>query len=118
MCSITSVLRIQEIHFIVFSFHLGPQLSVLPLDSSLLLPPKVQLPVNNTSCAQPSSGQSQTWAPDSEQGPVAVSSANTPTSTGATSGQTGETNQGGSSESKGPCSATPPANTPAENPEL
>ncbi|XP_026210342.1 mediator of RNA polymerase II transcription subunit 13-like isoform X2 [Anabas testudineus] len=98
---------------------LGPQLSALPLDSSLLLPPKVQPPVDNTSSAQPSSsGTPQPRVPDGEQGPGAVSSANTPTSTGATSGQMGETNQGGSSESKGPCSATPPANTPAENSEL
>lgn len=98
---------------------LGPQLSVLPLDSSLLLPPKIQPPVNNTPSAQPaSSGQSQAWAPDIEQAPGAVGSANTPTPTGATTGQTGETTQGGTSESKGPSSSTPPANTPAENPEL
>lgn len=116
MYSIITVWTLQEFSS---SFHLGPQLSALPLDSSLLLPPKVQPPVDNTSSAQPSSsGTPQPRVPDGEQGPGAVSSANTPTSTGATSGQMGETNQGGSSESKGPCSATPPANTPAENSEL
>uniref|UniRef100_A0A8D3BQ43 Mediator of RNA polymerase II transcription subunit 13 n=1 Tax=Scophthalmus maximus TaxID=52904 RepID=A0A8D3BQ43_SCOMX len=92
---------------------LGPQLSALPLDSSLLLPPKAQPPVNNTPSAQPAStGQTQAWAPDGEQAQGAVSSANAPTPTGATSGQTGETSQGGTSESKGTSSATPPANTP------
>uniref|UniRef100_A0A8D2ZPC4 Mediator of RNA polymerase II transcription subunit 13 n=1 Tax=Scophthalmus maximus TaxID=52904 RepID=A0A8D2ZPC4_SCOMX len=81
---------------------LGPQLSALPLDSSLLLPPKAQPPVNNTPSAQPAStGQTQAWAPDGEQAQGAVSSANAPTPTGATSGQTGETSQGGTSESKG-----------------
>uniref|UniRef100_A0A665W9P8 Mediator of RNA polymerase II transcription subunit 13 n=1 Tax=Echeneis naucrates TaxID=173247 RepID=A0A665W9P8_ECHNA len=98
---------------------LGPQLSALPLDSSLLLPPKVQVPVNNTSSAQPSSsGQSQAWAPDGEQAQGTGSSANATTPTGATSGQTGEPTQGGTSESKATSGATPPANTPAENPEL
>lgn len=98
------------------SFPSGPQLAALPLDSSLLLPPKPQPPVNNTSSAQPaSSGQTQTWAPDGEQAQGTVSSANDPT---PTSGQSGETSQGGASESKGTSSATPPANTPAENPEL
>ncbi|XP_018518407.1 mediator of RNA polymerase II transcription subunit 13-like isoform X4 [Lates calcarifer] len=98
---------------------LGPQLSALPLDSSLLLPPKAQPPANNTSSAQPaSSGQTQAWAPDGEQAQGTVSSANAPTPTGATSGQTGETTQGGTSDAKGTSSATPPANTPAENPEL
>uniref|UniRef100_A0AAQ6AEF1 Mediator of RNA polymerase II transcription subunit 13 n=1 Tax=Amphiprion ocellaris TaxID=80972 RepID=A0AAQ6AEF1_AMPOC len=98
---------------------LGPQLSALPLDSSLLLPPKVQPPVNNTSSAQTaSSGQPQAWAADGEQPSGAVSAANASTPTGASSGQTGEAAQGGTSDSKGPPSATPPANTPAENPEL
>uniref|UniRef100_A0A4W6E8P9 Mediator of RNA polymerase II transcription subunit 13 n=1 Tax=Lates calcarifer TaxID=8187 RepID=A0A4W6E8P9_LATCA len=65
---------------------LGPQLSALPLDSSLLLPPKAQPPANNTSSAQPaSSGQTQAWAPDGEQAQGTVSSANAPTPTGATS---------------------------------
>uniref|UniRef100_A0A3B4X9Z4 Mediator of RNA polymerase II transcription subunit 13 n=1 Tax=Seriola lalandi dorsalis TaxID=1841481 RepID=A0A3B4X9Z4_SERLL len=92
---------------------LGPQLSALPLDSSLLLPPKAQAPANNTSSAQPaSSGQTQAWAPDGEQAQGTVSSANAPTPTGATSGQTGDTTQGGTSESKGTSSATPLANTP------
>ncbi|KAG7224069.1 hypothetical protein INR49_015327 [Caranx melampygus] len=95
---------------------LGPQLAALPLDSSLLLPPKPQPPVNNTSSAQPaSSGQTQTWAPDGEQAQGTVSAVNDPT---PTSGQSGETSQGGASESKGTSSATPPANTPAENTEL
>lgn len=98
---------------------LGPQLSALPLDSSLLLPPKIQTPVNNTSSAQTaSSGQPQAWAADGEQPSAAASAANAPTPTGASSGQTGEAAQGGTSDSKGPPGATPPANTPAENPEL
>ncbi|XP_040013255.1 mediator of RNA polymerase II transcription subunit 13-like isoform X2 [Xiphias gladius] len=98
---------------------LGSQLSTLPLDGSLLLPPKAQPPVNNTSSAQPAaSGQTQAWAPDGDQAQGTVSSANAPTPTGATSGHTGETVQGGTSDSKGTSSATPPANTPAENPEL
>ncbi|XP_035523750.1 mediator of RNA polymerase II transcription subunit 13-like isoform X1 [Morone saxatilis] len=98
---------------------LGPQLSALPLDSSLLLPPKVQPPLNPTSSAQPaSSGQPQAWGPDSEQAPGAATSGNASTPCGATSNQTGETTQGATSDSKGPSSATPPANTPAENPEL
>lgn len=84
-----------------------------------MLPPKVQPPVNNTSTAQPaSSGQPQAWAPDGEQAQGAVSTASTPTPTGATSGQVTETNQGGSSEAKGSSSTALPANTPAENPEL
>ncbi|KAE8285039.1 Mediator of RNA polymerase II transcription subunit 13-like [Larimichthys crocea] len=98
---------------------LGPQLSALPLDSSLLLPPKVQPPLNPTSSAQTaSSGQPQAWGPDGEQAPGAASSGNAPTPSGATSNQTGETTQGTTSDSKGPSSATPPANTPAEIPEL
>ncbi|XP_028273532.1 mediator of RNA polymerase II transcription subunit 13-like isoform X3 [Parambassis ranga] len=98
---------------------LGPQLSALPLDSSLLLPPKTQVPVNNASAQPASSGQPQAWAPDGEQAPGAVSSANVSTPSAVTSGQQApETNQGGASESKGPPSSTPPTNTPAENPEL
>ncbi|KAM9841175.1 mediator of RNA polymerase II transcription subunit 13-like [Aulostomus maculatus] len=98
---------------------LGPQLSGLPLDSTLLLPPKVQPPINPTSSAQPvSSGQAQAWAPDVEPALGALSSASATTPTGATSGQTGETTHGGTSESKGSSSTTPPASTPAENPEL
>nr|XP_046230336.1 mediator of RNA polymerase II transcription subunit 13-like isoform X2 [Scatophagus argus] len=98
---------------------LGPQLSALHLDSSLLLPPKVQPPLNPTSSAQPaSSGQPQGWGPDGEQGPGAASSGNAPTPSGATSNQTGETTQPATSDSKGPSSVTTPVNTPAENPEL
>ncbi|XP_029024183.1 mediator of RNA polymerase II transcription subunit 13-like isoform X2 [Betta splendens] len=94
---------------------LAPQLSALPLDASLLLPPKNQPPVNNPSSGQPAStGQPQTWAPDGEQGPGAGPSAKTPTPTGA---QTGETNPAGSNEPKGP-GATPPPNASSENPEL
>uniref|UniRef100_A0A8C9YZ15 Mediator of RNA polymerase II transcription subunit 13 n=1 Tax=Sander lucioperca TaxID=283035 RepID=A0A8C9YZ15_SANLU len=86
---------------------LGPQLSVLPLDSSLLLPPKVQAPLNPTSSTQPaSSGQPQVWGPDGEQAPGTVSSGNA------------STTQGASSDIKGPSSATPSTNTPAETPEL
>uniref|UniRef100_UPI0037E774A6 mediator of RNA polymerase II transcription subunit 13-like isoform X2 n=1 Tax=Semicossyphus pulcher TaxID=241346 RepID=UPI0037E774A6 len=98
---------------------LGPQLSSLPLDSNLLVPPKVQPPSNPTSSTQPaSSGQPQSLGPDGEQAPVAASSGNTPTPTGSTTNQTGETTQGATSDSKGPSTVTPPANTPAENPEL
>uniref|UniRef100_A0A669DNE0 Mediator of RNA polymerase II transcription subunit 13 n=1 Tax=Oreochromis niloticus TaxID=8128 RepID=A0A669DNE0_ORENI len=85
---------------------LGPQLSALPLDSSLLLPPKAQPPVNNTSSAQPSSSTQE-----GEQTTGGASSVNASAPTGATSGQTEET-QGGASDSKGPPSSTPPANTP------
>ncbi|XP_078128454.1 mediator of RNA polymerase II transcription subunit 13-like isoform X5 [Sander vitreus] len=86
---------------------LGPQLSVLPLDSSLLLPPKVQAPLNPTSSTQPaSSGQPQVWGPDGEQALGTVSSGNA------------STTQGASSDIKGPSSATPSTNTPAETPEL
>ncbi|XP_039856881.1 mediator of RNA polymerase II transcription subunit 13-like isoform X2 [Simochromis diagramma] len=91
---------------------LGPQLSALPLDSSLLLPPKAQPPVNNTSSAQPSSSTQE-----GEQTTGGASSVNASAPTGATAGQTEEI-QGGASDSKGPPSSTPPANTPAENPEL
>ncbi|KAG7499347.1 mediator of RNA polymerase II transcription subunit 13-like isoform X2 [Solea senegalensis] len=98
---------------------LGPQLSTLTLDSSLLLPPKVQPPVNNASSAQSaSSGQTQAWAPDGEQAQGAVGSTKSLTPSGTTSGQTGETTQGESSDPKGNSTTTPPANTPAENPEL
>lgn len=90
----------------------GPQLSALPLDSSLLLPPKAQPPVNNTSSAQPSSSTQE-----GEQTTGGASSVNASAPTGATIGQTEEI-QGGASDSKGPPSSTPPANTPAENPEL
>uniref|UniRef100_A0A667YDZ0 Mediator of RNA polymerase II transcription subunit 13 n=1 Tax=Myripristis murdjan TaxID=586833 RepID=A0A667YDZ0_9TELE len=100
---------------------LAPQLSGLSLDSSLLLPPKAQPPLTPTSSAQSaSSGQplaSSLGAPDGEQAPGAPSSGNTPTPTGANPGQPGETTQGGTSESKGPPSTTPPASTPAEIPE-
>uniref|UniRef100_A0A672ZJ14 Mediator of RNA polymerase II transcription subunit 13 n=1 Tax=Sphaeramia orbicularis TaxID=375764 RepID=A0A672ZJ14_9TELE len=90
---------------------LGPQLSVLPLDGSLLLPPKTQPPATSTSSAQAvSSGQPQSWAPaDGEHSSSGViSSGNAATPTGTTSGQTGETSQGGTSNSKGPSTATPP----------
>lgn len=105
--------------YIYVLLNAGPQLSALPLDSSLLLPPKVQPPLNPTSSAQPaSSGQPQAWGSDGEQAPGAASSGNAPTPSGATSNQTGETTQGATGDTKGPSSATPPANTPAENPEL
>uniref|UniRef100_A0A671YVW6 Mediator of RNA polymerase II transcription subunit 13 n=1 Tax=Sparus aurata TaxID=8175 RepID=A0A671YVW6_SPAAU len=81
----------------------GPQLSALPLDSSLLLPPKVQPPINPTSSAQPApSGQPQAWGPEGEPAPGAAGSGNAPTPSGATSNQTGETTQGATSDSKGP----------------
>ncbi|KAM8744358.1 mediator of RNA polymerase II transcription subunit 13-like isoform 3-T3 [Acanthopagrus schlegelii] len=97
----------------------GPQLSALPLDGSLLVPPKVQPPINPTSSAQPApSGQPQAWGPEGEQAPGAAGSGNAPTPSGATSNQTGETTQGATSDSKGPSGATPSANTPAENSEI
>uniref|UniRef100_A0A3Q4B4R3 Mediator of RNA polymerase II transcription subunit 13 n=1 Tax=Mola mola TaxID=94237 RepID=A0A3Q4B4R3_MOLML len=74
----------------------------LHLDSSLLLPPKVQPPLNSTSSAQPaSSGQPPAWGPDGEQAPAGASSGNAATPVGATSNQTGETTQGTTSDSKG-----------------
>ncbi|XP_054613847.1 mediator of RNA polymerase II transcription subunit 13-like isoform X2 [Dunckerocampus dactyliophorus] len=92
---------------------LGPQLSVLPLDNSLLIPPKAQPP---TSSAQPASSTSDAEAPS---GVLGTANASTPTS--ASSGQTtGESNQGGSGDSKRSSSsgATAAGNTPAENPEI
>uniref|UniRef100_A0A8C4EAE3 Mediator of RNA polymerase II transcription subunit 13 n=1 Tax=Dicentrarchus labrax TaxID=13489 RepID=A0A8C4EAE3_DICLA len=89
--------------YIEILLNAGPQLSALPLDSSLLLPPKVQPPLNPTSSAQPaSSGQPQAWGPDGEQASGAATSGNAPTPCGATSNQTGETTQGATSDSKGP----------------
>lgn len=102
-----------------FFFNPGPQLSTLPLDSSLLVAPKVQPPSNPPASAQPaSSGQPQSWGPDGEPAPGATSSGNDPTPTPAASNQTGEATQAASSDPKGPSSVTAPANTPAENPEL
>ncbi|KAM4635777.1 mediator of RNA polymerase II transcription subunit 13-like [Polymixia lowei] len=101
---------------------LAPQLSALPLDSSLLLPSKPQPPLNSTPTAQSaSSGQplaSSLGAPDGEHAPGAVSSGSTPNPPGTASGQPGETTQAGNSDSNGPPSSTTTANTPAENPEL
>ncbi|XP_061590092.1 mediator of RNA polymerase II transcription subunit 13-like isoform X2 [Cololabis saira] len=92
---------------------LGPQLSALPLDSSLLLPPKAQPHVNNTPTAQSaSSGQPQTFAADAEQPSGAASAPNVSTPTGATSGQ------GAAADCKGPSSSTSSASAPAENAEL
>uniref|UniRef100_A0A8C8DXR5 Mediator of RNA polymerase II transcription subunit 13 n=1 Tax=Oryzias sinensis TaxID=183150 RepID=A0A8C8DXR5_9TELE len=86
---------------------LGPQLSTLTLDSSLLLPPKAQPHINNSSLAQSaSSGQPQSWPADGEQVSGAVNASNASTPTGAT-GLTGEATQAGSSSSKGLPSATP-----------
>ncbi|XP_070706979.1 mediator of RNA polymerase II transcription subunit 13-like [Pempheris klunzingeri] len=115
----TDNLRKLKLYAYACKQQLGPQLSDLPLDSSLLLPPKVQPPLKPTSSAQPAStGQPQAWGPDGEQAPGAASTGNASTPSGATSNQTGETTQGATSDSKGPSSATPPANTPAETPEL
>ncbi|XP_068190986.1 mediator of RNA polymerase II transcription subunit 13-like isoform X3 [Antennarius striatus] len=98
---------------------LGPQLSTLHLDSSLLLPPKVPPPSNATSSAQlASSGQPQAWGPDGEQVPGAPSSGNALTPSGVTSNQTGESTQGVPNDPTGPSSTTPPTNTPAETPDL
>ncbi|XP_017263346.1 mediator of RNA polymerase II transcription subunit 13-like isoform X1 [Kryptolebias marmoratus] len=99
-----------KLYAYAFKQQLGPQLSTLTLDGSLLLPPKVQPPLNNTS----SSGQPQAQA-DGEQ---TSGTANASTPCGATSGQTGEATQGGSTDSKGPQISTPLASTPAENTEL
>ncbi|XP_061888240.1 mediator of RNA polymerase II transcription subunit 13-like isoform X1 [Entelurus aequoreus] len=89
---------------------LGPQLSVLPLDSSLLIPPKVPPPAPS---AQPASSTS-----DAEPPPGALGTANASVPTGAPSGQTtGETIQGGGGDSKGPSGGTT-GSTPAENPEI
>uniref|UniRef100_A0A8C7ZCI3 Mediator of RNA polymerase II transcription subunit 13 n=1 Tax=Oryzias sinensis TaxID=183150 RepID=A0A8C7ZCI3_9TELE len=97
---------------------LGPQLSTLTLDSSLLLPPKAQPHINNSSLAQSaSSGQPQSWPADGEQVSGAVNASNASTPTGAT-GLTGEATQAGSSSSKGLPSATPSANSTAEHPEM
>uniref|UniRef100_A0A8C7ZA87 Mediator of RNA polymerase II transcription subunit 13 n=1 Tax=Oryzias sinensis TaxID=183150 RepID=A0A8C7ZA87_9TELE len=95
-----------------------PQLSTLTLDSSLLLPPKAQPHINNSSLAQSaSSGQPQSWPADGEQVSGAVNASNASTPTGAT-GLTGEATQAGSSSSKGLPSATPSANSTAEHPEI
>uniref|UniRef100_A0A147A2N0 Mediator of RNA polymerase II transcription subunit 13 n=1 Tax=Fundulus heteroclitus TaxID=8078 RepID=A0A147A2N0_FUNHE len=93
---------------------LGPQLSALTLDSSLLLPPKPQPPVNNPS----STGQRQAWSADGEQASGVVSASNASTLSGAISGQPGEITQGGANDPKGLPSSTPAANTPADTPEL
>lgn len=101
--------------YVSISLNAGPQLSTLHLDSSLLLPPKAQPPLNTTSLAQPtSSGLPQSLGPDGEQAPGASSSGNEV----AASNQIGETPQGVTSDSKEPSSTTPPANTPTETPEL
>ncbi|XP_049593207.1 mediator of RNA polymerase II transcription subunit 13-like isoform X3 [Syngnathus scovelli] len=92
---------------------LGPQLSVLPLDSTLLLPPRIQA---SASSAQPaSSGQPQTWATDAEAASGAPGAGGSATPAAAPSGQTAESTPGGSSESKGPLSSALAANIPAEN---
>ncbi|XP_075900892.1 mediator of RNA polymerase II transcription subunit 13-like isoform X4 [Nelusetta ayraudi] len=95
---------------------LGPQLSSLHLDSSLLLPPKVQPPSTPSASGQPASS----WGPDGEPAPGAAASGNAPTPNGAGASQTGETaTPGAGSDSKGPPgSAAAPASTPAENTEL
>ncbi|XP_057674816.1 mediator of RNA polymerase II transcription subunit 13-like isoform X1 [Corythoichthys intestinalis] len=94
---------------------LGPQLSALPLDSTLLLPSKTQTPKSSAQLA--SSGQSQMWTPDGEPAVGAGGSTNVSTPTAAPPGQTGET-PGGSNESKGTLTGTPASNKPAENTEL
>ncbi|XP_059904789.1 mediator of RNA polymerase II transcription subunit 13-like isoform X3 [Gadus macrocephalus] len=98
--------------------HLAPQLSALPLDSSLLLPPN-QPPPTTTSTPTPqppaSTGQHPPGAPDGEQAPGALSSGTTPAPSGS---QTGETMQGRPPPSSSSSSSSAPANTPAEPPEL
>ncbi|CAF99193.1 unnamed protein product, partial [Tetraodon nigroviridis] len=95
---------------------LGPQLSGLHLDSSLLVPPKATPPT--TSVQPASSGQPQPPGPDGEQVPGSTTSGNVQTPIGAASAQTGEAPQGAASESKGPPSSAAPASAPAETPEL
>uniref|UniRef100_A0A673X989 Mediator of RNA polymerase II transcription subunit 13 n=1 Tax=Salmo trutta TaxID=8032 RepID=A0A673X989_SALTR len=106
---------------------LGPQLSALSLDSSLLLPPKPQPPPAPTpSSAQPAHSSSQPpygpGAPaegESTAPPVAHSSESTPTPTAAASGQPGpaESTQGGSTEVKNTPNAPPPPPSQPETPE-
>ncbi|KAM9820437.1 mediator of RNA polymerase II transcription subunit 13-like [Neosynchiropus ocellatus] len=82
---------------------LAPQLSGLILDSSLLLPPRVQ----SSSSTPASSTQAQTWTADADP-----ASANAPTPTGVSSGQTVDSNH--SEHNVAPGSSV----TPAESPEL
>ncbi|CAL8319983.1 unnamed protein product [Lota lota] len=98
---------------------LAPQLSALPLDSSLLLPPNQPPPTAATTQPPASSGQQPPGAPDGEQAPGAVSSGTTPAPSGNGS-QTGEAMQGGPPPppSSSSSSSSAPANTPAEPPEL
>uniref|UniRef100_A0A672IXN7 Mediator of RNA polymerase II transcription subunit 13 n=1 Tax=Salarias fasciatus TaxID=181472 RepID=A0A672IXN7_SALFA len=95
---------------------LGPQLSALPLDASLLAPPKAPPPPATGSSSAPpaSSGQPQAWTADGEQaaGPGAAA----PTGAAAP-GQTAEATQGAAGDAKGATSSTPPAATPAEHPD-
>uniref|UniRef100_A0A672IUR7 Mediator of RNA polymerase II transcription subunit 13 n=1 Tax=Salarias fasciatus TaxID=181472 RepID=A0A672IUR7_SALFA len=90
---------------------LGPQLSALPLDASLLAPPKAPPPPATGSSSAPpaSSGQPQAWTADGEQaaGPGAAA----PTGAAAP-GQTAEATQGAAGDAKGATSSTPPAATP------
>ncbi|XP_055009961.1 mediator of RNA polymerase II transcription subunit 13-like isoform X3 [Boleophthalmus pectinirostris] len=95
---------------------LGPQLSALSLDGNLLLPPKMQPPVQNTSSNQ-SSDEAKNWSAENEQSSGTAGSGNAPTPTGSISGQSIETSQGTSSDFKGASNVTQP-NPSTETPEL
>ncbi|CAB1318551.1 unnamed protein product, partial [Coregonus sp. 'balchen'] len=106
---------------------LGPQLSALSLDSSLLLPPKPQPPPAPTpsssqpapSSSQPPSGPGAPAEGEPTAPPVAPRSESTPTPTVAASGQPGpaESTQGGSTEVKNTPNAIPPPPSQPETPE-
>ncbi|XP_028318308.1 mediator of RNA polymerase II transcription subunit 13-like isoform X1 [Gouania willdenowi] len=99
---------------------LGPQLSTLTVDSSLLLSPKAQPAGNAASAPQSSSSSSssssagpQTRVLDADQASGAVNSTSASTPTGTSSGPTGDAN-----EPKASYCSTPPANAPTENSEV
>lgn len=96
--------------------NLGPQLSVLPLDGNLLLPPKTQPPTNHSTSGQFSSPvETKTCSAESEQSSGTAGSGNTPTPTGSTSGQSIEAAQAASNDVKGASNVTAPA---PETPEV
>ncbi|XP_070408425.1 mediator of RNA polymerase II transcription subunit 13-like isoform X3 [Nothobranchius furzeri] len=100
-----------KLYAYAFKQQLGPQLSTLSLDGSLLLPPKAQPPLTTPPSGQPP-------AVEGEQTSGATNTGNDLTPSGAASGQVGEATQGGSSDSKGLPSSTPPPSAPAENTDV
>ncbi|KAK7895638.1 hypothetical protein WMY93_020963 [Mugilogobius chulae] len=97
---------------------LGPQLSALTLDGSLLLPPKTQPSTHNSSSNQFSSpSEAKNGSTEGEQNSTTAASGNAPTPTGSTSGQSTETNQAAPNDMKG-ASTVASANPPPETPEL